>query len=251
MTATGVAIIGGSGLTNLNNLEIIRREVMRTPYGEPSGPMVYGRLKGKQVVFLPRHGPSHTIPPHQVNYRANIWALKHAGIERIIAVAAVGGIADDLQARDLVFPDQIVDYTYGRAHTFFDGEEKKVTHVDFSYPYCPDLRRCLAEAARYAGIAAVERGTYGATQGPRFETAAEIRRMERDGADVVGMTGMPEAALARELDIRYATIAVVVNRAAGKEAGIISLKEIEAHLEAGMAKVRRLLESAIPLIAAD
>ena len=248
---TRVAIIGGSGLTNLNNLEITRREVMRTPYGEPSGPMVHGRLRGKPVVFLPRHGPSHTIPPHQVNYRANIWALKHAGIERIIAVAAVGGIADNLQARDLVFPDQIIDYTYGRAHTFFDGEEKKVTHVDFTYPYCPDLRRHLIEAARRADIAAVDKGTYGATQGPRFETAGEIRRMERDGADIVGMTGMPEAALARELDIRYATIAVVVNRAAGKEENIISLKEIEAHLEAGMTRVRKLLESAIPLIAVE
>jgi 5'-deoxy-5'-methylthioadenosine phosphorylase len=248
---TRVAIIGGSGLTDLKNLEITRREVMRTPYGEPSGPMVYGRLRAKEVVFLPRHGPGHTIPPHQVNYRANIWALKHVGVERIIAVAAVGAIAENLRARDLVFPDQIIDYTYGRPHTFFDGEEKKVTHVDFTYPYCPDLRRHLAEAARRAGIAAAAKGTYGATQGPRFETAAEIRRMERDGADIVGMTGMPEAALARELDIRYATIAVVVNRAAGKEESVISLKEIEAHLEAGMTQVRNLLASAIPLIAAD
>jgi len=251
VTATRVAIIGGSGLTNLNNLEIVRREVMRTPYGEPSGPMVYGRLRGKQVVFLPRHGPSHTIPPHQINYRANVWALKHAGIDRILAVAAVGGIADNLNARDLVFPDQIIDYTYGRAHTFFDGEEKQVTHVDFSYPYCPELRRLLADAAKRAEIKVVNGGTYGATQGPRFETAAEIRRMERDGATIVGMTGMPEAALARELDIRYATIAVVVNRAAGKEETIISLKEIEAHLDAGMTKVRTLLESAIPAIAPD
>lgn len=245
---TKVAIIGGSGLTNLKNLQITRREVVRTPYGEPSGAMVYGQLSGKNVVFLPRHGPSHTIPPHQVNYRANIWALKQSGIERVIAVAAVGGIADHLHAEDLVFPDQIVDYTYGRAHTFFDGEQKKVTHVDFTYPYCPELRALLIKAARQAGMAAVERGTYAATQGPRFESAAEIRRLERDGADVVGMTGMPEAALARELDLRYATIAMVVNRAAGKEEAIISLKEIEAHLEAGMSKVRRLLEYAIPLV---
>jgi 5'-methylthioinosine phosphorylase len=248
---TRVAIIGGSGLTNLKNLDVTRSDVVGTPYGEPSGPMVYGRLSGKDVVFLPRHGPDHSIPPHRVNYRANMWALKQVGVKRIVAVAAVGGIADNLQARDLVFPDQIIDYTYGRSHTFFDGEDGKVTHVDFTFPYCSDLRRRLAEAARRAGIAAVEKGTYGATQGPRFETAAEIRRMERDGADIVGMTGMPEAALARELDIRYAAIAVVVNRAAGKEESIISLKEIEAHLEAGMVKVRTLLESAIPAIAGD
>lgn len=248
---TRVAIIGGSGLTSLKNLDVTRSDVVRTPYGEPSGPMVYGRLNGKDVVFLPRHGPDHSIPPHRVNYRANIWALKEVGVGRIVAVAAVGGIADNLQARDLVFPDQVIDYTYGRSHTFFDGEERKVTHVDFTFPYCSDLRRCLSEAARRVGIAAIEKGTYGATQGPRFESAAEIRRMERDGADIVGMTGMPEAALARELDIRYAAIAVVVNRAAGKEESIISLKEIEAHLEAGMVKVRTLLESAIPAIAGD
>jgi 5'-methylthioinosine phosphorylase len=248
---TRVAIIGGSGLTSLKNLDITRNDVVRTPFGEPSGPIIHGRLNGKDVAFLPRHGPNHTIPPHRVNYRANIWALRQAGVERIVAVAAVGGIADKLQARDLVFPDQIIDYTYGRSHTFFEGEEGKVTHVDFTFPYCSDLRRRLAEAARRVGIAAVERGTYGATQGPRFETAAEIRRMERDGADIVGMTGMPEAALARELDIRYAAIAVVVNRAAGKEESVISLKEIEAHLEAGMVKVRALLESAIPVIAGD
>jgi 5'-methylthioinosine phosphorylase len=248
---TAVAIIGGSGLTKLADLDITREEAMRTPYGEPSGPIAHGRFHGKDVVFLPRHGPDHTIPPHRVNYRANIWALKEAGVRRIVAVAAVGGIADRLQARDLVLPDQIIDYTYGRAHTFFEGEDKPVTHVDFTYPYCADMRRLLIEAAQRAGIAVVETGTYGATQGPRFESAAEILRMERDGADVVGMTGMPEAALARELDMRYAAIAVVVNRAAGKEESIINLVEIEAHLDAGMAKVRRLLESAIPLIAAD
>jgi 5'-methylthioinosine phosphorylase len=244
---TTVAIIGGSGLTNLKNLEIKRREVVRTPYGEPSGPMVFGQLSGKEVVFLPRHGPSHTIPPHQINYRANMWALKQVGIQRVIAVAAVGGITEHLQPGGLVLPDQIIDYTYSRAHTFFDGEHKKVTHVDFTYPYCMELRAVLVEAARCAGIAVGERGTYAATQGPRFESAAEIRRLERDGADIVGMTGMPEASLARELDLRYATISVIANKAAGKQAAVISLKEIEAYLEQGMARVRRLLEQAIPL----
>lgn len=248
---TTVAIIGGSGLTNLQNLKITRREVVRTPYGEPSGPVVFGQLSGKEVAFLPRHGPSHTIPPHQINYRANIWALKQIGVRRVIAVAAVGGITDHLQAGALVFPDQIIDYTYGRAHTFFDGESKKVTHVDFTHPYCMELRTVLIEAARRGGIAVTERGTYAATQGPRFETAGEISRLERDGADLVGMTGMPEAGLAREADLRYATIAVIANKAAGKEATEISLKEIEAYLEQGMEKVRRLLEQAIPLMVGE
>lgn len=247
---TKVAVIGGSGLTSLENLAIERRRVFRTPYGEPSGPMVFGRLAGAEVAFLPRHGSGHTIPPHKVNYRANIWALREAGIERVVAVAAVGGIAEALAPGDLVFPDQIIDYTYGREHTFFDGENKQVTHVDFTDPYAPELRELLVDAARRAKIEVTTRGTYGATQGPRFETAGEIRRLERDGADLVGMTGMPEAGLAREIGLRYATIAVVVNRAAGKEERPISLEEIEQHLAGGMAKVRKLLEHAIPLIAA-
>ena len=247
---TAVAIIGGSGLTDLKNLKITRREVMRTPYGEPSAPLVYGALAGREVVFLPRHGAGHTIPPHEVNYRANIWALQRTGVERVIAVNAVGGIAPDyLEPARLVFPDQIIDYTCGRAHTFFGSEASQVTHVDFTEPYCAELRRLLIEASVQAGLAHVARGTYGATQGPRFESAAEIRRMERDGADIVGMTGMPEAALARELELCYACVAVIVNPAAGKAAGPISLKEIEANLETGMARVRQLLERVIPLIA--
>ena len=245
---TTVAIIGGSGLTNLKNLRITRREVMRTPYGEPSAPMVFGQLGGSEVAFLPRHGSGHTIPPHHINYRANIWALKESGVCNVNAVAAVGGIADHLKPSDLVFPDQIIDYTYGRAHTFFDGERPGVTHVDFTRPYCEQLRATLIKAARSSGFTAGEGGTYGATQGPRFETAAEIKRMERDGADMVGMTGMPEAALAREVNLCYATIAVVANRAAGKVQGVISLEEIERNLERGMEKVRALLERAIPLV---
>lgn len=247
---TTVAIIGGSGLTKLKNLRITRREVIRTPYGEPSAPMVFGQLSGREAVFLPRHGPGHTIPPHEVNYRANLWAIKQTGVSKVIAVNAVGGISSDyLAPGTLVIPDQIIDYTYGRVHTFFDSEHKKVTHVDFTYPYCEELRRILIEAAARAKLGAVGRGTYGATQGPRFESAAEIRRMERDGADIVGMTGMPEAGLARELELCYVSISMVVNPAAGKTQGTISIKEIEKNLEAGMAKVRSLLEQAIPLIA--
>ena len=150
---TTVAIIGGSGLTNLKNLHITRREVIRTPYGEPSAPMVFGQLSGREAVFLPRHGPGHTIPPHEVNYRANIWALKQTGVTKVIAVNAVGGISPDFLAPGtLVIPDQIVDYTYGRAHTFFGSEHKQVTHVDFTYPYCDELRKVLIEAAKCAKL---------------------------------------------------------------------------------------------------
>ncbi|MEW6329852.1 MAG: S-methyl-5'-thioinosine phosphorylase [Pseudomonadota bacterium] len=247
---TTVAIIGGSGLTNLKNLRITRREVIRTPFGEPSAPMVFGQLGGQEAVFLPRHGVGHTIPPHEVNYRANIWAIKQTGVDKVIAVNAVGGISPDfLASGTLVIPDQIIDYTYGRCHTFFGSEQKKVTHVDFTYPYCEGLRQTVIQAAGQAKMKVVGRGTYGATQGPRFESAAEIRRMERDGADIVGMTGMPEAGLARELELCYVSISLVVNPAAGKVREVISLREIEKNLEDGMASVRALLEQAIPLIA--
>ena len=243
-----VAIIGGSGLTNLKTLEITRREVLRTPFGEPSAPLVFGELGGQQVVFLARHGHGHTIPPHDVNYRANIWALKEVGATQLIAVNAVGGITPEMTSGRLAFPDQIIDYTYGRAHTYFSIEQKKVNHIDFTFPYCEALRAKLIGAAKRAKLNAAEQGTYGATQGPRFESIAEIRRMERDGADIVGMTGMPETSLARELGLCYACIAVVANPAAGKAAGTISLREIERILEEGMEKVRVLLEQALPTI---
>lgn len=245
-----LAIIGGTGLTSLKNLAIERREVMHTPYGEPSGPLVHGTLAGKQVVFLPRHGTGHTIPPHEVNYRANLWALEHIGVEKVIAVAAVGGITAEMKPCALVIPDQIIDYTWSRQHTFFQGDLTQVTHVDFTHPYCEDLRVKLLEAGKAAGIPLVARGTYGATQGPRLETAAEINRMERDGCDIVGMTGMPEAALARELGLCYASFALCVNWAAGRGAGEgeISMDDIERNLKSGMETVRSLLEKVIPII---
>ena len=243
-----VAIIGGSGLTNLKNLEITRREVVRTPFGEPSAPLVYGHLGGQQAVFLPRHGHGHTIPPHEINYRANIWALKEAGASHVIGVNAVGGITAAMTSGRLVIPDQIIDYTYARAFTFFGNEQKPVTHIDFTWPYCDDLRHTLIAAATAAKLDRVDHGTYAATQGPRFETIAEIRRIERDGGDIVGMTGMPETSLARELGLCYASIGLVVNPAAGKAEGVISIREIERTLEQGMANVRLLLEQALPLL---
>lgn len=241
-----LAIIGGTGLTSLNGLEIERREMVHTPFGEPSGPVTHGLLDGKPVIFLARHGYRHTIPPHRVNYRANIWSLKHLGASWVLAVAAVGGIADEVAPGRLVFPDQIIDYTSCRDHTFFGEDLTQVVHVDFTQPYDHALRLQLIESARSAGVDAVEQGTYGATQGPRLETAAEIRRMAQSGCTMVGMTGMPEAALARELELPYATCAVVANWGAGVQGqAMVEMTEIENTLRTGMAQVRRLLTALI------
>ena len=243
-----LAILGGTGLTSLHNLEIIRREVMHTPYGEPSGALTFGNLCGREVVFLARHGYGHTIPPHMVNYRANLWALKYAGITRVISICAVGGIRSDIGPRSLVIPDQIIDYTWSRHHTFFEKDLTHVTHIDFTHPYCEEMRTALVAGAASAGVEVIQGGTYGATQGPRLESAAEIDRMERDGCDMVGMSGMPEVALAKELDLCYAACAVCANKAAGRGHGIIEISEIEAALEESMARVRRLLEHTITSI---
>lgn len=242
-----LAIIGGSGLAQLANLEVSRREVVRTPYGEPSGALTFGSITGREVVFLARHGYGHNIPPHQVNYRANIWALHAQGVKNVIAVAAVGGIRSDLEPGALVIPDQIIDYTHGRAGTFFTGGDTGVRHIDFTLPYCQTLRAACFAAGRQAGETLSDGGVYAATQGPRLETAAEIDRLERDGADMVGMTGMPEASLARELELRYAAVAVVVNHAAGRgdSSEAIHLEQINAVLQASMVKVRMLLEKLV------
>ena len=245
-----LAIIGGSGLTDLSNLDVRRRRVVRTPYGEPSGALTVGGLKGTEVVFLARHGYSHSIPPHLVNYRANIWALHSAGVAQIVSVASVGGILPVLGPGRIAIPAQILDYTYGRAQTFFDGAGQPVTHVDFTEPYDRNLRTaCLAAAGR-ASEPVHDGGVYATTQGPRLETAAEIDRIERDGGDMVGMTGMPEAVLARELGMAYAAIAVVANHAAGRasSASSIRLDDIGAVLHEAMERVRRILEALVDTV---
>lgn len=242
-----LGIIGGSGLTELSNLEVTRRQSVRTPFGEPSAELTFGRLRGREVVFLARHGDGHTIPPHEVNYRANIWALHEQKAAHIVAVASVGGIRTDLVPGTLVLPDQIIDYTHGRSATYFDQTDRSVTHIDFTHPYCAKLRGQLAAAAVAAGEKVIDQGTYAATQGPRLETAAEIDRLERDGADVVGMTGMPEAALARELELCYAAVAVVVNHAAGRGGSRdgVHLEEINTVTRLAMARVRNLLDELV------
>jgi 5'-methylthioadenosine phosphorylase len=239
-----LAIIGGSGLSKLGNMEVTQRKVVRTPYGEPSGALTFGRIAKCDVVFLARHGYGHTIAPHQVNYRANLWALKQSGAAEVVSVASVGGIRKDLGPGVLVLPDQIIDYTWGRPSTFFEGAAAPVNHIDFTEPYSRTLRDRLLKAARDAGESVVERGVYAATQGPRLETAAEINRLERDGADVVGMTGMPEASLAREISLEYAAINLVANFAAGRGESehAIPLDRIEAVLAESMGRVRRVIE---------
>ncbi len=239
-----LAVVGGSGLAQLANLEVTRRTVVRTPYGEPSGPLTFGRIRGREVVFLARHGDGHTLAPHQINYRANVWALKHGGAASVAAVATVGGIRAAFGPGALVLPDQIIDYTWGRASSFFEETHDGVTHIDFTQPYSAGLRARILAAARACGEAVFDGGVYAATQGPRLETAAEITRLERDGADLVGMTGMPEAALAREAGLEYAALAVVVNHAAGRgsSAAAISLERLAAVTQEAMARVRRILE---------
>jgi 5'-methylthioadenosine phosphorylase len=239
-----LAIIGGSGLSQLGSMEVTQRRVARTPYGEPSGALTFGRIRGREVVFLARHGYGHTIAPHEVNYRANLWALKDAGAESVVSVASVGGIRDDAAPGVLMLPHQVIDYTWGRASTFFEGPGTPVNHIDFTEPYSRKMRARILSAAAAVGERMVDGGVYAATQGPRLESAAEINRLERDGADIVGMTGMPEAALAREIALEYAAIAVVANYAAGRgdSERAVPLDKIEAVLEEAMGRVRRIIE---------
>ncbi|WP_395681167.1 S-methyl-5'-thioinosine phosphorylase [Dokdonella sp.] len=237
-----LALIGGTGLYKFPGFEGAERHAVDTPYGHPSDSVVVGKLGKRRLAFLARHGESHTIPPHRVNYRANVWALHHLGARRVVGVNAVGGIRDDMGPRVLAIPDQLIDYTSERLTSFCDVAGAEVKHIDFSEPYSGALRRDLLAAAARAGIEVVDGGCYGATQGPRLETRAEIARMRRDGCDLVGMTGMPEAALARELELDYACIALVANWAAGcGDEAEISLPEIFANLEAVTAQVPRIV----------
>ncbi len=243
-----IAIIGGTGLASFPGLKIIRKEVVRTPFGTPSGPITFGEYCGKKIIFLPRHGSRHTIPPHMVNYRANIWALHDKQVKSVVAVAAVGGIHSDINPTRIVIPDQIIDYTYKREHTYFERDLSQVKHIDFSQPYDQVLREKLIQASELADVHAYHGGVYAATQGPRLETAAEINKLERDGCHVVGMTGMPEAALARELELAYAHCAISVNWAAGRSEELITLESIRECTEVGMEKVRTLLAKLMDII---
>lgn len=238
-----LGIIGGTGLTALDNLNISKRLIVRTPYGEPSQPLVFGEINGKEVVFLARHGGGHTIPPHAINYRANVWALHSVGVCDLLAVATVGGITRNLIPGDIVLPNQILDYTYGRNNTYHDGIELPVRHVDFTQPYSQAMRERCLKAAADVGCSVVDGGVYACVQGPRLETAAEIDRYERDGATLVGMTGMPEAVLARELGVSYAAICPVANFAAGRgdSTQSIQFEQVMPLLQQTMDKVRTVI----------
>ncbi|MGB2246519.1 MAG: S-methyl-5'-thioinosine phosphorylase [Alcanivorax sediminis] len=236
-----LAFIGGTGLTRMENLEILQRHDITTRFGKPSAPVLEGELDGQRVLFLARHGDPHVLLPHQVNYRANLVALKEAGATAIVAANAVGGITADAPTGALVLPDQIIDYTYGRDMTLFDDPAEPLVHVDFSWPFDGALRNALKEKLAETELSWTDGGCYAATQGPRLETAAEILRLERDGCDIVGMTGMPEAVLARELALPYAMLSLVVNPAAGKSTHEITMAEIEAVIHDGMASVCLLL----------
>ena len=243
-----IGIIGGSGLYDLPGLRAVSQVQAMTAYGAPSAAITRGWLHDVELLFLPRHGPRHHLPPHLINYRANIAAFADLEVRAIIATAAVGGLEYAAAPGTIVIPHQIVDYTYGRAHTFFDGTQAQPTHVDFSEPYSARLRTALTAAARAAGVAVRTRGVYGATQGPRLESAAEIDRLERDGCTLVGMTGMPEAALAREVAIEYANISLVVNAAAGRAGGAIAMADIERELTRGMGQIRAIIAALTSLL---
>jgi 5'-methylthioinosine phosphorylase len=241
--APSIAIIGGTGLYALDELSDQVRLAPESIYGPLSSSITVGTWYGKRVAFLARHGQDHSIAPHRVNYRANIDGLKQIGVQRIIAINAVGGITPQFGPQVLALPDQLIDYTHGRLSSFSDRPGTTVEHIDFSDPYTESLRQELLAAARAAAVDMVAHGTYATTEGPRLETRAEIRRLERDGSDLVGMTGMPEAPLAREAGLHYASLCVVANWAAGcGDASVITLEEIHAHLRVGMTQVRKVLE---------
>ena len=241
-----LAVIGGTGVYAFPGLERPVRHEAATRWGTPSSAIVTGEVNGKSVAFLARHGERHTLAPHRINYRANIAALHEMGCRRVLGINAVGGIRDDMAPGVLAIPDQLIDYTCGRAASFCDADGEAVLHVEFGEPYSATLRRELLSAAAAGGIAIVDGGCYGATQGPRLETRAEIARMRRDGCDLVGMTGMPEAALAREVGMEYATVAVVANWAAGcgpDPGRPIELAEIHAQLAAASARVPAIVRA--------
>ena len=243
--STVIGIIGGSGLYALDPQAPVTATELVSPFSDEPVAVYRQQVAGREVIFLPRHGVAHRLPPHRINYRANIDALKNCGVTAILAVNVVGGIAPDMPPGTLVIPDQVIDYTWGRQHTFFDELQDASNHVDFTFPYDPGLGAALASAAATAGQTVVLGGVYGCTQGPRLESAAEIARLQGDGCDMVGMTGMPEAALAREAQIPYACLALVVNPAAGLGTGEIDFAEISTTLASGMTRIRSVLQAVL------
>ena len=249
-----LAIIGGSLLSEIKGFTRITEERIKTPFGEPSDIFVTGEINDIEVVYINRHGASHHIAPHQINYRANMFVLKMLEVNYVVAVTAVGGISEKMSPMKWVVPDQIIDYTYGRMQTYNDGNANEVNHIEFSYPFDDVLRKKLIQALTEEACEHEIQATYGATQGPRLESIAEIKRMQRDGCDIVGMTAMPEAALARELEMDYATLSLVVNWAAGKGVGssqaaeVISMDEIRQRIVIGNEIIEKLISKVVTLL---
>ena len=239
------AVIGGTGLTSIDAVTISSERDVGTPFGKPSGNLLFGKLAEREIVFLPRHGRRYAIPPHKINYRANIRALKDCGCRKIISVNAVGGITGTMQPGRLVIPDQIIDYTHSRKNTYFEDDLDRAVNIDFTNPYSTNLRDKIIAVGAALELDLVTYGIMGVTQGPRLETIAEINRLERDSCDIVGMTGMPEACLARELELDYAAIAVVANSAAGRGDPVITMETIKKNLADGMTGVLRLIKGVI------
>lgn len=243
-----LAIIGGTGLSRLTGFTVTGSQSVDTPYADTALEVTKLDLDGTPFLFLPRHGETHALPPHRVNYRANIKALAEAGASAIVAVNAVGGIHPQMEPGSFMVPDQLIDYTHSRRGTFFEDDLQQVTHIDFTLPFSQTVREALLQAAAHANSdsgpetrTVLDGGVYGVTQGPRLETAAEIRRLQQDGCDIVGMTAMPEAALARELALPYGMLALSVNWAAGLFPGEITMAQIEAVLSEGMDFVGKVL----------
>ncbi len=248
MSSTVTAIIGGSGSGTLLPGMIVEEHIeLTTPYGDPSSPIVRATYQDQPVYVLYRHGISHTLLPHKINYRANIWALSELRVNAVVGIATCGGIRPTLNPGSLLLPDQLIDYTWGRESTFFDGTDGRVGHLEMTYPYCSQLREVLIRAAENLDVALVNGGVYGIAQGPRFETPAEINRMENDRVDVVGMTGMPEAALAAEKSICYATVNFIVNPAAGRGDHAIDMNQIRQAWESGYEQLNRLLAETLAI----
>ena len=242
MDHIALAVIGGTGVYKLAQLDDVSSHAVETRYGTPSGPIRVGTLLGQRVAFLARHGEGHSLPPHKINYRANLAALQQIGATRVLALNTVGGITEHFGPRVLACPDQLIDYTWGRISTLSEEPGTEVLHVDFGHPYTPMLRSKVLAAAKVTGVRLQDGGCYGATQGPRLETNAEIARMRRDGCDLVGMTGMPEASLARELGLDYACLAIVANWAAGCGDGDeITMAEVLANVDAASAGLPELI----------
>lgn len=247
--AVSVAVIGGSGLYRLDEGSATETFAIPTPYAPEPVELTLERTVAGPVWFLPRHGRDHNLAPHLINYRANLWALHEAGVSKVIAVNAVGGITERMAAGVLALPNQLIDYSWGRQHTFFTGQHALDKHVDFTWPYDRELGTVLLQCAHMLDLPVEQGAVYACTQGPRFETAAEIRRLKQDGCDIVGMTGMPEAGLARELGLRYSCLALVVNKAAGLGTDVIAHEDVTAHLREGIGKVRTILRAALPQLA--